>query len=197
MVISVFNGYFIIVNSTISARQDEKFGSFFLWWSKSKIRGGTYPGVIWKTGRARSAEETRGERCTVSVVVHKAVRRERIKPYRRVGRFQFLVKLRAAQQVQGEHSQRRAPPSPGKGERTRKRIRTRTCMIYIWIARAGSCRGGERIIEPVKWFCCTTRILPLIPLKLISISDSIAYIDVNLFNKRSVRPSVRSEIQSV
>lgn len=63
--------------------------------------------------------------------MHKAVRRERVRPYRR---FQFLVKLlRAARQVQGEHSRRRVPPLPGMGERTRTRIRTRTrtCMMHM------------------------------------------------------------------
>jgi len=49
-----------------------------------------------------------------------------------VGRFQFLVKLlRAARQVQGEHSRRRAPPGKGERIRTRIRIRTRTCMMHM------------------------------------------------------------------
>jgi len=86
----------------------------------------------------------------VVVVVHKAVRRERIRPYR------WSVPVSRETSSRGPAGSRRAfakaRTSWQGGAYTYAHTHTHVHDAYG--SRAGSRRGGERIIEPVKSFCC-------------------------------------------
>lgn len=142
----------------------------------------------WKGGRKwwkkkkRKEKFVPPERCIASLC--RAMRRERIRPYRR---FQFHVKLLgAARQVQGEHS-RASPPSD---EGSVCASRTRSCMMHMDRARRKSMRRKSYRVRWNNFIVATLQramyLLP--PAKLISMQSTIriGYIDVNFFNKQSV-----------
>lgn len=127
-----------------------------------------------------------GKDVPVAVVVHKAVRRERIRPYRRSvpvsretsssrpGRFKASIR-------------EDAHPAAWQGG-AYTYAHTHTYVHDAYGSRAGSRRGGERIIEAGKMISLlhyTTHEGSYFPSKLVSmqLAIHIGYMDVNLFNK--------------